>query len=300
VRTLIGGGDVQSARETEPVDEALRETFGRTIDEGRRRLGRTWPALFATGMVGGLDVGAGIFGLLVVKAQTHNELYAALAFTIGFVSLTLAHSELFTEDFMVPVATVVAGQARVRDVARLWGGTAATNLLGGWIITGLTLAALPHLRSVAIESGTHYTSLGIGWQAFASGILGGGAITLMTWMQHSTESTGGKIVAAISVGFLLAAAPLNHAIVASLLMFAALHAHGPFNYLDWAGAAGWAALANIVGGLGLVTMLRLVQIGREAVEEERHRPAGAPRDPSDDGARSEVEDLGADPSLHER
>ena len=51
-------------------------------------------------MVGGLDVGAGIFGLLVVKAQTHNELYAALAFTIGFVSLTLAHSELFTEDFM--------------------------------------------------------------------------------------------------------------------------------------------------------------------------------------------------------
>jgi formate/nitrite transporter FocA (FNT family) len=305
VKSLVGTTSAPSAREAEPVDEALRETFGRTIDEGRRRLGRTWPALFATGVVGGLDVGAGVFGFLVVKEQTHNELLAALAFTIGFVALTLAHSELFTEDFLVPVATVVAGQARIRDLLRLWGGTAATNLLGGWIITGLTLAALPHLRAAAIESGVHYTSMGIGWEAFASGILGGGAITLMTWMQHSSDSVGGKIVAAISVAFLLAAGPLNHAIVASLLMFAAIHAHGPFDYLDWAGAASWAALANIVGGLGLVTVLRLVQIGREAVEEERRRPAGAPRGEearggTDDGARREAAELADDPSLRDR
>jgi hypothetical protein len=36
---------------------------------------------------------------------------------------------------------------------------------------------------------------------------------------------------------LVAAGGLNHAIVASLLMFSAIHAHGPFGYLDWAGTA---------------------------------------------------------------
>ncbi|MBV8949751.1 MAG: formate/nitrite transporter family protein, partial [Actinobacteria bacterium] len=142
-----GDDAVPSAREHDEVDEALRETFGRTVDEGRRRLARTWPALLATGTVGGLDVGAGVFGLLVVEQRSGSELLGAMAFTIGFVALTLARSELFTEGFLVPIAPLVARQARVWDVLRLWGGTAVTNLLGGWIITGLTLAAVPNVRA---------------------------------------------------------------------------------------------------------------------------------------------------------
>ncbi len=285
---------IPSAREHDEVDEALRQTFSRTVDEGRRRLARTWPALLATGAVGGLDVGAGVFGLLVVEWRSGSELLGALAFTIGFVALTLARSELFTEGFLVPVAPVVARQARIRDVLRLWGGTAGTNLLGGWVITGLSVAAVPGVRATAIHAGMHYTSMGIGWRSFASGLLGGGAITLMTWMQNSNESIASKLVAAISVAFLLAAGGLNHAIVASLLMFAAIHAHAPFGYADWAGAASWAALANIVGGLGLVTVLRLVQIGREAVEEERHRPVGEPREATEPaGSATQAEDHAA-------
>lgn len=277
-----GPGPVPSARETEGPDEQLRERFERSVDEGARRLGRSWPALFATGVVGGLDVGAGVLALLVVEYRTKSELFGALAFTIGFVALTLAHSELFTEDFMMPVVAVVARQARVREVLRLWGGTAATNLLGGWIATGLTIAALPHLRATAITAGAHYTSMGIGWRSFASGILGGGAITLMTWMERGTESMIGKLTAAVSIAFVLAAGPLNHAIVASLLMFAAIHAHASFGYLDWAASASWAALANIVGGVGLVTVLRLIQIGRDPVADERRRPPGQPREHRDD------------------
>jgi hypothetical protein len=30
----------------------------------------------------------------------------------------------------------------------------------------------------------------------------------------------------------------------------------------------------MIGGLGLVTVLRLVQVGRSAVDDERRRPAG--------------------------
>jgi formate/nitrite transporter FocA (FNT family) len=79
-------------------------------------------------------------------------------------------------------------------------------------------------------------------------------------MERSTESVPGKLLAAVSAAFLLAAAPLNHAIVVSLEMFAALQYGAGFGYLDWLAILGWYALGNLIGGLGLVTGLRMIQI----------------------------------------
>ncbi|EQD50292.1 formate/nitrite transporter [mine drainage metagenome] len=108
-------------------------------------------------------------------------------------------------------------------------------------------------------------------------IIGGTVITLMTWMQHGTEQTSGKIVAAVTGAFLLGAAGLNHAIVNSLLMFAALNTgHAPFGYLQWAETAGWAAIGNIIGGVGLVTLLRIVQVPHTLKAEREHPAPGVP------------------------
>jgi formate/nitrite transporter FocA (FNT family) len=56
--------------------------------------------------VDGLDVGLGVLIYLVVKADTGDGLLAALAF--GFDALLLARSELFTENFLVPIIAAVA------------------------------------------------------------------------------------------------------------------------------------------------------------------------------------------------
>lgn len=259
------------------VDEELRGTFLKTVDEAQRRLSRSWPTLLATGAVGGVDVGVGVLALLLVREGSGNELLSALAFGIGFIALTLGRSELFTENFLVPIAGVVAGKATVGATVRLWAGTAATNLAGGWALMGLVSAGLPELHETAVEVGRHYPELGVGATSFASAVIGGAAITLMTWMERGTDSVPAKLVAVASVAFVLAAGRLNHAIVVSLEMFAALHFGAPFGYADWLRMASWAALGNLVGGLALVTVLRLVQIGRTVVEDERRRPANEPR-----------------------
>lgn len=251
-----------------------------------RRLERPLPGLIATGTVGGLDVGVGVFALLIVMRETENKLLASLAFGIGFLALSLAGSELFTENFLVPVTAVVAKDAPWWSVARLWTGTAIFNLIGGWIGMGLVIAAFPDLHRSAIEIGSHPTSLGIGWQSFASAIVAGACITLMTWMERSTESVTAKLVSAFAIAFVLAAAPLQHAIVISIESFAALHAGASFGYLDWLGAFAWAALGNILGGLGLVTMLRLVQVGPEAIRREQQLPKPG----TEERARAEAED----------
>lgn len=259
-----------SAGEEEPQ---LSSAFERTVLEGSRRLTRTWPGLFATGAVGGIDVSAGLLGLLLVDQATGQPLLSALAFGIGFIALTLAGSELFTENFLVPLVAVAAGRANLRALARLWFGTAATNLLAGWVMAWIIVTAEPKLKPSAIRIAEVYPRLGIGLHSFALAVLGGVIITLMTWMERSTVSVPGKIVAAVCAGFLLAAGSLDHAIIVSLEMFAALHAGAPFGYLDWLEVMLWAAFCNMLGGVGLVTVLRLVQVGRRKIQEEEDKAA---------------------------
>ncbi|HEX3564681.1 MAG TPA: formate/nitrite transporter family protein, partial [Acidimicrobiales bacterium] len=255
------------------AEPAVEETFLSVVDEGRRRMSRRLPSLLFTGAVGGIDVGTGVLALLLVEQATQSKLLGGLAFSIGFIAMTLARSELFTEDFLIPVSTVIARQARLRMLVRLWTGTVVANLAGGWIFTWFIIHGYPKLSETAVTAGNYYVQLGIGLRAFCLAVLGGAVITLMTWMQHGSSSEGARIVAAIAAAFLLGAGQLDHAIVNSLLMFAALQTgHAPFGYLQWAETAGWAALGNMVGGVGLVTLLRLLQVPHK-VQEERANPA---------------------------
>jgi formate-nitrite transporter family protein len=259
----------EEAGQTRSSEKALRSTFESTVREGEQRLNRTWPALLATGALGGIDVSMGVLGLLLVDQATGNQIAAALAFGIGFIALTLANSELFTENFLVPIAAIVAGRASVLALLRLWIATLVANLLGGWIMMGIIMLALPELHAPALKLGSTFVSEGISSASFGSALLGGAVITLMTWMERGTSSVPGKIVAAVAAAFLLAAGHLNHAIVASLEMFAALHAGAAFSYLDWLRLLGWYSVGNFIGGVALVTVLRLVQVGPEVIKEEQ-------------------------------
>lgn len=254
------------------MSEELRTTFQSSVEAGKERLQRRWPELLATGAVGGIDVGIGVFGLFVVQHATGNAMAGSLAFSIGFIALLLAKSELFTENFVIPVTAVAAGRASPLNVLRLWAGTAAMNLAGGWVIMAVVIISSPVLKGTAIEIARHPLEMGIGSTSFASAVLGGTVITLMTWMERSTDSMPAKLVAAVGAAFLLASGKLLHVIVISLEAFAALHAGAPFGYADWLGIAGWAALGNAVGGICLVTLLRLAQLGKGVLQEERSRP----------------------------
>lgn len=56
---------------------------------------------------------------------------------------------------------------------------------------------------------------------------------------------------------------LNHIIVVSLLDFTGFHAGAPYGYVDWLRVVGWATIGNLVRGQGLVTTVRLVEVGQQ-------------------------------------
>lgn len=220
----------------------------------------------------------GVLAYLSVSYATHDPLLAGVAFSIGFLALLLGRSELFTEGFLVPVTTVAARRANVNQLLKLWSGTLAANLLGGWAIMCLIMTAFPKLHHEAIESATHYIAAPISAETVALGLLGGMVITLMTRMQHGTDSVFGKIAAAVAGAFLLAGLQLFHSILDSLLIFAALSTgDAPFGYSDWLGWFGYTVVANIIGGLGLVTLLRLLR-SKDRLQEERRKEENEPDD----------------------
>jgi formate/nitrite transporter FocA (FNT family) len=251
-----------------PIEDALEEAFARMVDEGTQRLHRTWREVLVTGFFGGTEVAMGVLAYLSVLHATHEPLLAGLAFSIGFLALLLGRSELFTEGFLVPVTTVAARRASLRQMLKLWSGTLVANLTGGYVLMWLIMTAFPQLHAQAVESASHYAKAPLSLQTVVLSVLGGMVITLMTRMQHGTDAMVGKIAAAVAGAFLLAGLQLFHSILDSLLIFGALFTgDAPFGYLDWLAWFAYTVVGNVVGGLVLVTMLRLLRSKDRLLQE---------------------------------
>ena len=50
---------------------------------------------------------------------------------------------LVTEGFLIPITTVAAKRASGRQLLKLWSGTLAANLTGGWVLMWLIMRAFP-------------------------------------------------------------------------------------------------------------------------------------------------------------
>lgn len=243
-------------RTTEGKDEAL----DRSILEGRPRLHRRWYDLLATGTVAGIEVGIGVLALFLVEAETGSRLLGAVAFSIAFVALRLGHSELFTEGFHVPVMVVAAKEATTRQLLTLWGGTLLGNLVGGWIVAWLVITGLPELLEVATTSAHEFTEAPFDVRTFSLAVLAGAAITLLTRMQNGTDDDLARIIAAIGIAFVIVGGGLFHSVLDSIIIFVAWHGGAPdVGLAEWLPWFGWAVLGNLVGGLLLTTLLRLIR-----------------------------------------
>lgn len=258
-----------------PVEEELQQSFDQTVGEGAERLQRTFRAMLVTGFFGGMEVGLGVMAYLAVLHETDNHLLAGLAFSVGLIAILLAHSELFTEDFLMPVAAVVSREGSIVQLGKLWGGTLVANLAGGWIFMWLVMQAFPEWESTVHESAFHFVDAPFSLQTMCLAVLGGSTITLMTRMQHGTDSDTARIAAAVVGGFLLAGLQLFHSILDSLLTFGAVQTGADIAFTEWLSWFSYTLLFNILGGIVLVTVLRLVRT-KELVQRRRQ---AAPEDP---------------------
>src|SRR5699024_1847823 len=244
---------------SEPIESELETAFNQIVEEGAERLHRTWRAMGTTGFSGGLEIGIGVMGYLAVLHETGSHLLAGLPFSIGLIALLLAKSELFTENFLVPIMAVAAREASLQRLARLRGTTLVTHLLRRWLNMWFVAQGLPQWSPTLAESGRHFTSAGFTVKSACLAVLAGVVITLLTRMQHSTRSAPAQITAAIAAGFLLGGLQLPHAILDSLLIFGAILSGAHITYGTWLSWFGFTLAFNALGGLLLVTAPRMLR-----------------------------------------
>lgn len=240
--------------------EVVEDEADESVAEGVEKLQRSIRVMFSTGLLGGIEVGFGTALYLMVLHETGSQLLGALAFSVGFIALFLAHSELFTEGFFFPVMALFAKEGTILQLLRLWAITLVSNLVGAWLLMWVVVTALPDLHGVIAEESLHYVESPLGWQSVCLAILGGAAITLMTRMQTGSKDDIAILAAAVSGALLMVGIGVYHSVLSSIIIFGALHSGAEgVTYLNWLHFLWWVTLANIVGGLVLVTAPRLLR-----------------------------------------
>lgn len=256
-------------------DRTPEEIWRESLQEGERRLERSWPALAATGFAGGADVMLGIIAVVVASAglsaampEPTAHILGSLLFGLAFVFITLGRAELFTENFLIPVGAVVSSGASISQLMRMWATTLVFNFVG-LAVLGLLVSVSRVLPPGSLHAAGVITNT-LGDRSFVaalvSAILAGVVMTVFTWVTTAAESGTARILAALLVGFLLLAPALNHAVVGFGEMFLGLvsgttHA----DWLDLARNVAIAILGNLIGGVGLVFPTRLAQVSGDPV-----------------------------------
>ena len=242
----------------------------RASDVGEERLDRGNLDILITSFIGGAEVSLGGLAAMTVVGSAQQAvpglgLYPALAlgglaFPIGFLFVIGGRSELFTENFLIPVVSVFQGERKAGSLLALWLLSWIGNVLG----CGATamLLSVPDAIGEPIRAGfTAYTEyklsvppLGV----FVSAVLAGGVMTALTWLLLAIQHPVGRIMAIGAAGYVLFAANLSHSIVSTSVLLAGFRAaqHSLTDVGVWVLIA---TAGNLVGGLGLVTLFRLTQ-----------------------------------------
>ena len=242
----------------------------RAEDIGSRRLDRSNLEILLTAIIGGGEVSLGALAAMtvlgaVLRLLPGADLYvglalAGVAFPIGFLFVIVGRSELFTENFLIPVVSVFKTARTPGPLARLWAVSWLGNMIG--CLGTAALLLVPDAVGAPIRDGyaayTQYKLTIPPPAIFVSAVLAGGVMTTLTWALLSVEHTVGRMLVIGAAAYVLMAANLSHSIVSAsiLIVGSVLTNHGAGEVIVWLLIA---TAGNLVGGVGLVTLFRLAQ-----------------------------------------
>ena len=252
-----------------------KEIYERSAAEGERRLTSSTLETISTGFTAGFTIVFGIVALGIVHGlvaavagDEAGKLAGALAFGMGLVFTVVGRAELFTENFLDPVAATLERRpgASWPRVAWVWVLILVLNMAGGIALAllltvegALTPAAPPVLASVADEIVARPLL-----PTFTNAIAAGAVLTLMTYLLQAAGSVGERMVIAYLVGFFVAIGPFNHVVVTALHLLIGMRYGAGVTVADLALLSAVSAVGSVLGGLVFVTLTQTARSSRLA------------------------------------
>ncbi len=247
---------------------------------GERRLVRPFVGDAVTSFIGGMSVSFGAVAMAWAAALVGGgagEVVGALLFPVGFLILLLGKSELFTENFFLPVMAVLERRGTLRQLVAHWSVTLASNLLGCFVFALLisrpgVLDSGPAGYLAELATRKVETPLAT---SFVQAIFAGWLMTLLTWLLLAARGIGPRLAVIWAMGALIVLGRFNHVVISAAELFMAMLLGAPVGVMDWAADSFLPALlGNVVGGTVFVTLLFYIQARYHDAEAARRSAFG--------------------------
>lgn len=137
-----------------------------------------------------------------------------------------------------------------------------TNLLGGLAFAWLIVLALPEYHATLIDSAVSYLDQPSLLVMIALSLLAGATITLSTRMQQGTSNDVVAALTCMIAGLLLIGLGMLHGALNAIVIFAAILAGAEISFLDFLQWFGIVIPFNMIGGLLIITLPRVVRTWR--------------------------------------
>jgi formate/nitrite transporter FocA (FNT family) len=249
---------------------SAQDIYEQVANNARQELGRSNISLAISGLAGGIFMGLSALGNAIAIAllttpgtvPSHTIFFVGKMFyPLGFITVILGRSQLFTENTLYPVALVLAERRHFWQTMRLWSIVLPFNILGALAfasIASLTSALQPEVVRAISQLGLdaiHNPASTIFW----SGVMGGWIIATVAWLVSGSHSITGSVMIIWMLAFVVGLGNFAHCIATSgEVLTAILTGQTP-----WISYPAWlfpAVAGNICGGVGMVTLLEYGQV----------------------------------------
>ncbi len=260
--------------EPKPLGQESPEILEDASHIGEKRLERSPIGDSVTAFIGGMSICFGVIATAWAAASLGDaaapspaHLVGALAYPVGFVILLIGKSELFTENFLLPVTGVIEGDGHIGQLLGLWGRSLVFNLAGTFVFALLISrpGVVPEPVADNLRSlGEHVVGYDF-WTAFVKAIFAGWLMTMLTWLLLAAHGIGPRLFIIWVIGTLIILGEFAHLIISGAEVFMALLLGGDVEFWPWmVGSFPPILLGNVLGGVVFVTLLQWVQVQYES------------------------------------
>lgn len=239
----VGASGTVGDKEPKPLGQEAPEIVDDASKIGARRLHRPLMGDAITSFAGGMSVSFGAVAMVAAAASVGGGiasssvglLIGALAFPIGFVILLVGKTELFTENFLLPVAGVLKHRGTVGQLGALWSVSLTFNLLGALVFAllisrGAVVPAGPAQEMIALAQ--HKVDYDLK-TAFIKALFAGWLMTVLTWLLVAAQGFGPRIVVIWGIAALIVLGQFNHVVISAAEIFMAMLLGAPIGVDEW-------------------------------------------------------------------
>ncbi|MFB6357250.1 MAG: formate/nitrite transporter family protein [bacterium] len=257
----------------------IKSIVSEAVDLGEKRLNKSAGMTSISAFIAGLYVTFGglvaLSVVAIISSVTGSHqlgwFVGSMFYPIGFLFVVIGRSELFTENFLLPVLSVWEADSKGThmEIIRLWVFGFVFNIIGVLVmsylvyVTGL-LSTHANLGTEVVNEVVRVASHDLQppfLSMFGKAIFAGLFINFMSWLIVACEDSFSKFVIVWITTFPIMLLGTYHSIVGSGEILIGIMHGAPVTYLEWVkNFLVPVALGNHVGGVVFVAALHYLKI----------------------------------------